>query len=207
MLVLMKSNPMYHFNDTAHFHIGWGIKVGQQSVLCITISITFSGGTQTKLKLLFSTITVKHLEEKNIVTKDPLLCSLNHNFDDKQLVNKTTKTLGCEELKSFSDKLSGNQSEFWQYSGLTLVMVDQLLQGAEGVAGRDVEPSVVQRTDLIMFNSVTGLSIKVPDRQGVAACSKRERNTSYHVTRRGFFFEMLIPIFFPDILKSIFVCQ
>lgn len=54
-------------------------------------------------------------------------------------------------------------------------MADQLLQGAEGVAGRDVESSVVQRTDLIMFYCVTGLDIAVPDRQRVASCSKSER--------------------------------
>lgn len=69
---------------------------------------------------------------------------------------------------------------------LTFVMDDQLLQGGEGVAWGDVESSVVQRADLIMFHCVTGW-ITVPDRQGVAACGKRERQQySYHVTQRGF---------------------
>lgn len=57
---------------------------------------------------------------------------------------------------------------------LTLVMADQLLQGAEGVARRDVESSIVQCTDLIMFHCVTRMDIAVPDRQRVAACGKRE---------------------------------
>lgn len=60
-------------------------------------------------------------------------------------------------------------------SELTLVMGDQLLQRAEGVAGRDVESSIVQRTDLIMFNCVTILTITVSDRQRVAACGETER--------------------------------
>ena len=53
-------------------------------------------------------------------------------------------------------------------------MADQLLQGAEGDTGRDVETSVVQRTNLIMFNCVTSLDIVVPDRQRVAACGRRQ---------------------------------
>lgn len=52
-----------------------------------------------------------------------------------------TKTHSCEEVKLFLDS-----------SELTLVMADQLQQGGEGVSGRDVEASIVQRTDLIMFN-------------------------------------------------------
>lgn len=53
-------------------------------------------------------------------------------------------------------------------------MADQLLQSAEGDARWDVESSVVQRTDLIMFNCVAGLRIAVPDRQRVASCGKRK---------------------------------
>lgn len=51
-------------------------------------------------------------------------------------------------------------------------MADQLLQGAKGDAGRDVEPSVIQCTDLIMLHCVTRLRVMVPDRQRVAACGK-----------------------------------
>lgn len=54
-------------------------------------------------------------------------------------------------------------------------MADQLLQGAKGDAGRDVEPSVVQCPNLIMFHCVTRLSVAIPDRQRVAACGERER--------------------------------
>ena len=64
-------------------------------------------------------------------------------------------------------------------------MADQVQQGAEGDAGRDVEPSIVQHTDLIMFHCVSGPRVPVPDRQGVAACGERE-NSSYHVIR-GYF--------------------
>lgn len=48
-------------------------------------------------------------------------------------------------------------------------MGDQLLQGGEGVARRDVESSVVQRTYLVVFDRVPGLGIAIPHRQGVAA--------------------------------------
>lgn len=51
-------------------------------------------------------------------------------------------------------------------------MADQLLQGEERVAGGDVEASVVQRADLIMFDRVTRLGVEVPDGQRVTACCK-----------------------------------
>lgn len=56
-------------------------------------------------------------------------------------------------------------------------MADQLLQGSEGDAGRDVESSIVQRSDLIMFDCVS-MAITVPDRQRVAACGETERTLS-----------------------------
>lgn len=83
----------------------------------------------------------------------------------QQLLNLKTKTHSCEEIKWFTGS-----------SELTLVMADQLLQGAEGVSGRDVESSIVQCTDLIMFNCVTRPDITVPDGQRVAAYCKTERN-------------------------------
>lgn len=69
---------------------------------------------------------------------------------------------------------------------LTLVMAHQLLQGSEGDAGRDVESSIVQRSDLIMFNCVSRMSIAVPDGQRVAACGEIERTVTQLVaTHRG----------------------
>lgn len=53
-------------------------------------------------------------------------------------------------------------------------MADQLLQGGESDAGRDVESSIIQCTNLIMLHCVAGLRIIVPDRQRVAACGKGE---------------------------------
>lgn len=52
-------------------------------------------------------------------------------------------------------------------------MADELLQGGEGDPGGDVEPSVVQRSDLIMFDGVAGAGVAVPDGQGVASCGKQ----------------------------------
>lgn len=52
-------------------------------------------------------------------------------------------------------------------------MADQLLQGAEGDSRGDVESSVVQGPNLIMFNCVPSLRVQVPDGQGVAACGGR----------------------------------
>lgn len=53
-------------------------------------------------------------------------------------------------------------------------MADQLLQGAEGDSRGDVESSVVQGPNLIMFNGVPGLRVQVPDGQGVAACGTKQ---------------------------------
>jgi len=74
-------------------------------------------------------------------------------------------------------------------------MADQLLQGAKGDAGRDVESSVVQRSDFIMFNCVTRLGIKVPDRQRVAACGERETYVTMLSIVEIEFFSMLMPIY------------
>lgn len=80
-------------------------------------------------------------------------------------------------------------------SKLTLVMADQLLQGAEGDAGRDVESSIVQRTDFIMFHCVTSLDIAVPDRKRVTACGRRERKQLLSSKPQGTFV-MLMALFF-----------
>lgn len=54
-------------------------------------------------------------------------------------------------------------------------MADQFLQRAEGDTRGDVEASVVQCTNLVMFHCVTSLGIEVPDRQRVAACGYKMR--------------------------------
>lgn len=55
-------------------------------------------------------------------------------------------------------------------------MADQVLQGAEGDARRDVEASVVQHSDLVMFDGVSGLN--VPDRQRIASCRQTPAGVS-----------------------------
>lgn len=55
-------------------------------------------------------------------------------------------------------------------------MADQLLQGAEGDARGDVEASVIQHSDLVMFDGVSGLT--VPDRQRVASCRQTPADVS-----------------------------
>lgn len=72
-------------------------------------------------------------------------------------------------------------------------MADQLLQGAKGDAGRDVESAIVQSTDLIMFNCVTRLGIMVPNRQRVAACGVRKTQQLLYVYPLEIF--ILMPIF------------
>lgn len=52
---------------------------------------------------------------------------------------------------------------------LTFVVGDQILQGVEGDAWRDVEPAVVQRADLIMLHGVSCLRVAVSDGQRVAS--------------------------------------
>lgn len=52
----------------------------------------------------------------------------------------TITTVGCSELAG---------------AVLTLVMVDQLLQSDEGDARRDVKASIVQGSDLVMFDCDT----------------------------------------------------
>lgn len=47
---------------------------------------------------------------------------------------------------------------------LTLVMLDQVVQRVEGVARRDVESSLVQSPDLVMFDAVARASIAVSHR-------------------------------------------
>lgn len=64
-------------------------------------------------------------------------------------------------------------SVFIDRSELTLVMGDHLLQGAEGDSWRDVESSVVQRSDLVMFDRVPSQGVAVPDGQRVAACRQQ----------------------------------
>lgn len=63
-------------------------------------------------------------------------------------------------------------------------MADQLLQGAEGDAGRDVESPVVQRADLIMFDRVAGVGVVVPDGQRVAACGTKMGKDSEKLLER-----------------------
>lgn len=55
-------------------------------------------------------------------------------------------------------------------------MADQLLEGGEGDPGRDVESSIVQCSDLVMFDSVSGLTVS--DGQRVASCSNTQRFNS-----------------------------
>jgi len=51
---------------------------------------------------------------------------------------------------------------------LTFVVDDQILQGVEGVAWRNIETAIIQRADLIMLHSVSCL-VAVSDRQRVAS--------------------------------------
>lgn len=66
---------------------------------------------------------------------------------------------------------------------LTSVMADQLLQRAEGDPRRDVEPSVVQRSDLVVFDGVSGGT--VPDGQRVASCAQTYRRQLNSSSARG----------------------
>lgn len=58
---------------------------------------------------------------------------------------------------------------------LTSVMADQLLQRGEGDPRRDVESSVVQRSDLVVFDGVSGRTVS--DGQRVASCAQTYNNS------------------------------
>lgn len=51
-------------------------------------------------------------------------------------------------------------------------MADQLQQGAEGDPRRDVEATIVQHSDLVMFDGVYCLTVS--DRQRVASCTQTQ---------------------------------
>lgn len=53
--------------------------------------------------------------------------------------------------------------------GLTLVVVHQLLQGAEGASGGYVEAPVVQGPDFVMFHSISLPRVVVSHGQRVAS--------------------------------------
>lgn len=55
--------------------------------------------------------------------------------------------------------------------GLTLVVLNQLLQRVEGAAWGDVEAAAIQHPDLVMLHRAALHVVPVPHRQGVAACS------------------------------------
>lgn len=55
--------------------------------------------------------------------------------------------------------------------GLTLVVLDQLLQRVEAAPWGDVEAAAVQRPDLVMLHAASLQGVPIPHRQGVAACS------------------------------------
>lgn len=48
---------------------------------------------------------------------------------------------------------------------LTGVMADQLMQAGKGDAGGDVEATLVQVTDLVMFHHLSLVLVEVPDGQ------------------------------------------
>lgn len=68
--------------------------------------------------------------------------------------------------------LARGQSPIWE-GGLTLVVLDQLLQRVEVVSWGDVEATAVQRADLVMLHCPAPQLVPVPHRERVRAWEGR----------------------------------
>lgn len=83
------------------------------------------------------------------------------------------------------------------WSGLTLVVGHELLQGVESVPWGDVEAPVVQGPDLIMFHCIPVLGVVVSHGQRVAPCIG-QRDTAQERDLRSLPSNVSMPTPLPD---------
>lgn len=121
-----------------------------------------------------------------------LLRTLPHVLN--QQINAGADAAFVQQRELFTSKTSQlKQDFFYTQLKLTLVMADELLQGAEGDAGWDIEASVVQSSDLVMFDVVI-----VSNGQRVAAWGEDNRNIRLTLNDSAF----SITIFFSAVNMS-----